>query len=103
MRPSGSPKTLARRRRLAVALWVQGLNWRKVARRVHVSARSVYQWRQTWRTGGAAALAPKLAPVQLRHVQAVDGAYCLRILLRHLRRQCHSALALWLDSPGPCP
>jgi hypothetical protein len=45
MRPFGSPKTLERRRRRAVALLQQGLSVREVARRVQASVRSVSQWR----------------------------------------------------------
>ena len=62
MRPFGSPKTLERRRRRTVALLAQGLNLREVARRVQASVSSVYQWRQVWRHGGDAALAPKPVP-----------------------------------------
>jgi transposase len=62
MRPFGSPKTLERRRRRAVALLQQGLSLREVARRVQASVTSVWQWRETWRQGGEAALAPKPVP-----------------------------------------
>jgi transposase len=59
MRPFGSPKTLERRRRRAVALLQQGLSLREVARRVQASVSSVAQWRAAWQQGGEAALAPK--------------------------------------------
>src|SRR5215813_10130894 len=62
MRPFGSPKTLERRRRRAVALLQQGLSLHEVARRVQASVSSVSQWRAAWQQGGDAALAPK--PVQ---------------------------------------
>jgi transposase len=62
MRPFGSPKTLERRRRRAVALLQQGLSLREVARRVQASVSSVSQWRAAWQQGGEAALAPKPGP-----------------------------------------
>ena len=62
MRPFGSPKTLERRRRRAVALLQQGLSLREVARRVQASVSSVSQWQKAWRQGGEAALTPKPVP-----------------------------------------
>ena len=62
MRPFGSPKTLERRRRRAVALLQQGLSLHEVARRVQASVSSVSQWRAAWQQGGDAALAPKPVP-----------------------------------------
>jgi transposase len=62
MRPFGSPKTLERRRRRAVALLQQGLSLREVARRVSASVSSVSEWRKAWQQGGEAALAPKPVP-----------------------------------------
>jgi transposase len=62
MRPFGSPKTLERRRRRAVALLQQGLSLREVARRVQASVSSVSQWRKAWQRGGEVALAPKPVP-----------------------------------------
>jgi transposase len=62
MRPFGSPKTLERRRRRAVALLQQGLSLREVARRVQASVSSVSQWRKAWQQGGEAALTPKPVP-----------------------------------------
>src|SRR5215831_9202477 len=62
MRPFGSPKTLERRRRRAMALLHQGLSLREVARRVQASVSSVSQWRAAWQQGGDAALAPKPVP-----------------------------------------
>jgi transposase len=62
MRPFGSPKTLERRRRRAVALLQQGLSLREVARRVQASVSSVSQWQAAWQQGGDAALAPQLVP-----------------------------------------
>ena len=59
MRPFGSPNTLERRRRRAIALLQQGLSLHEVARRVQASVSSVWQWRNAWQHGGEAALAPK--------------------------------------------
>jgi transposase len=62
MRPYGSPNTLERRRRRAVALLAQGLSLSEVAGRVQASVGSVYRWRQAWGRTGEAALAPKPVP-----------------------------------------
>jgi transposase len=62
MRPFGSPKTLERRRRRAVALLQQGVSVREVARRVSASVSSGSEWRNAWQQGGEAALAPKPGP-----------------------------------------
>jgi transposase len=85
MRPFGSPKTLERRRRRAIALLAQGLSLREVARRVQASASSVYQWRQAWRTGGEAALAPKQAPGRPRKLTDQQGEQLLQLLLQGAR------------------
>ncbi len=45
-----------------MALLAQGLSLTEVARRVQASVSSVYQWREAWRQGGEAALAPKPVP-----------------------------------------
>jgi transposase len=70
MRPYGSPKTLERRRRRAIALLAKGLTLSQVARRVQASVGAVYQWRQAWRTGGEEALAPKPVPGRPRKLTA---------------------------------
>lgn len=62
MRPYGSPKTLEKRRRRAMALLAQGLSLSEVARRVQASVGSVHQWRQAQAHGGEAALAAKPVP-----------------------------------------
>jgi transposase len=85
MRPFGSPKTLERRRRRAIALLAQGLSLREVARRVQASASSVYQWRQAWRTGGEAALAPKQAPGRPRKLTDQQGEQLLQLLRQGAR------------------
>jgi transposase len=82
MRPFGSPKTLERRRRRAVALLQQGLSLRAVARRVQASASSVYQWRQAWQNGGEAALAPKQAPGRPRQLTDQQCEQLQQLLLR---------------------
>jgi transposase len=73
MRPYGSPKMLAKRRRRALGLLAQGLSLSEVARRVQVSVGSVYQWRQAWRAGGEVAVAPKPVPGRPRQLTAQHG------------------------------
>ena len=80
MRPFGAPKTLARRRRRAMALLQQGLSLREVARRVQASVSSVSQWRAAWRQGGEAALAPKPAPGPACRLTDQQCAQLLRLL-----------------------
>jgi transposase len=43
----------------AAALFEQGVRPPQVARRLRVSAKSAYQWRRRWRTGGDSALTSK--------------------------------------------
>ena len=81
MRPYGSPETLERHRRRAIALVEQGLSLSEVARRVQASVDSVYQWRQAWRTGGEGTLAPKPAP----------GAPCYRPFFLRRNVVCQEA------------
>jgi transposase len=85
MRPFGSPKTLERRRRRAVALLQQGLSLREVARRVQALVSSVAQWQQTWRTGGEAALAAKAGPGRLRKLPDPQREQLLQLLLQGAR------------------
>lgn len=82
MRPYGSPKTLERRRRRAIALLEEGLSLSEVARRVQASVGSVYQWRQAWRTGGEAALAPKPVPGRPRQLTDAQRQQLLHLLLQ---------------------
>jgi transposase len=82
MRPYGSPKTLEKRRRRAVALLAQGLSLSEVARRVQASVGSVSQWRQAWASGGEAALAAK--PVAGRPRKLTDQR-CQELLQRLLK------------------
>jgi transposase len=81
MRPFGSPKTLERRRRRAVVLLQQGLSLHEVARRVQASVSSVSQWRNAWRQGGEAALAPKPVPGRRRKLTAPQLAPLRQLLL----------------------
>ena len=85
MRPYGTPQTLERRRRHAVALLAQGLSLSEVARRVQASVSSVYQWQQAWRTGGEAALAPKAVPGRPRKLSDQQRAQLLPLLLQGAR------------------
>lgn len=85
MRPYGSPKTLERRRRRAIALLARGLTLSQAARRVQASVGSVYQWRQAWRTGGEAALAPRPVPGRPRKLTAQPGEPLVHILLQGAR------------------
>lgn len=62
MRPIGSPKSLEKRRRRAMALLSQGLSLNEVARRVKASVASVHRWQQASRAGGSSALDPKPVP-----------------------------------------
>src|SRR5688572_24406493 len=85
MRPYGSPKTLERRRRRAITLLEQGLSLSEVARRVQASVGSVYQWRQAWRTGGEAALAPKSVSGAPRKLTDQQRAQVVQLLLQGAR------------------
>jgi len=73
MRPYGSPKTLEKRRRRAIALLEQGLSLSEVARRVQASVGAVYQWQQAWAQGGEAALVAKPVPGRPRKLTAPQG------------------------------
>lgn len=85
MRPFGSPKTLERRRRRAVALLQQGLGLRAVARRVQASVSSVSQWRAAWQQGGDAALAPKPVPGAPRKLTDQQHEQLVPLLLQGAR------------------
>ena len=70
MRPHGSPAELERRRRRAVELLGRGLTLSAVARQVGAAVSAVWQWRETVRRKGAAALAAKPAPGRPRKLSA---------------------------------
>ncbi len=82
MRPDGSPKTLEKRRRRAIALLDQGLSLSEVARRVQASVGAVSPWRQAWAQGGAAALAPTPVPGRPRKLTARQGEHRQQRLLK---------------------
>jgi putative transposase len=62
----------------AAGMFEQGISPVQVAQRLRVSAKSAYQWRRRWRSGGEAALASRgpggtacrLSPAQLAKLQA---------------------------------
>jgi transposase len=85
MRPFGSPKTLERRRRRAVALLQQGLSLREVARRVQASVSSVSRWRRAWTQGGEAALAPTPVPGCPRKLTDAQCTQLLHLLSKGAR------------------
>jgi transposase len=85
MRPDGSPKTWARRRRRALALLTQGRTLSQVARRVQASVGSVYQWRPAWRTGGEEALTPKPVPGRPRQLTVRPCEQLVHILSQGAR------------------
>jgi transposase len=85
MRPYGSPKTLEKRRRRAVALLAPGLSLREVARRVQASGGSVSQWRQAWASGGEASLAAKPVPGRPRKLTDQPCQQLLQLLLKGAR------------------
>jgi transposase len=87
MRPYGAPKTLERRRRRAIALLEDGLSVGEVAHRLQASVGSVYRWRQTWRTGGEAALAPKPVPGRPGKLTAGQRRQLLHLLWQGARAQ----------------
>jgi transposase len=82
MRPYGSPKTLEKRRRRAIALLGQGLSLSEVARRVQASVGAVSQWRQAWAQGGEAALAPKPVPGRPGKLTARQSEHLQQLLLK---------------------
>jgi transposase len=59
MRPFGSPKLLARRRRRAMRYLREGLALREVARRLNASVSSVSTWRDAYQARGEAGLDPR--------------------------------------------
>jgi transposase len=85
MRPCGSPKTLERRRRRAVALLHQGLSLREVARRVQASVSSVSPWQKAWRQGGETALTPTPGPGRRCNLTAPHLAPLRQLLLKGAR------------------
>lgn len=62
MRPHGTPTSLERRRRRAIALLKTGRPYRSVATEVGASLSSVVRWHQTYRKRGLRGLRPKPNP-----------------------------------------
>jgi transposase len=81
MRPIGSPKSLEKRRRRAMALLSKGLSLHEVARRVKASAASVHRWQQASRSGGSSALDPKPVPGRPGKLTDAQRAKLLDLLL----------------------
>lgn len=82
MRPYGSPNTLERRRRKAVALLERGVSLAETARRVGAAVSSVWEWREAHRRGGPAALASKPVPGRPRKLSVRCAARLWEILLQ---------------------
>ena len=94
MRPYGSPKTLGKRRRRAIALLEQGLSLSEVARQAQASVGAVCHWQQAWAQGGEAALAAKPVPGRPRQLTTHQGEQ-LPQLLRQGARAYGFPHALW--------
>ena len=62
MRPHGSPVTLERRRRNAIALLRRGYTYRAVSERLEASLSSVVRWCQSYRRSGRHGLAARPTP-----------------------------------------
>ena len=88
MRPNGSPKTLERRRRKAIALLNSGKNLPEVARRVGASVSSVFRWQQTYLAGGQSALDPKPVPGRPNKLDPSQIDRLFEILLNGARAWC---------------
>lgn len=82
MRPSGSPKTLERRRRRAIGLLGGGLSLTEAARRVGSSVSSVSRWQEAHAQGGSEALAPKPVPGRPRRLKDRQLHRLLAILVK---------------------
>ncbi len=82
MRPFGSPKTLERRRRKAIAFLHSGMGVAHVARRIGSSISSVLRWKEDHETGGDKALSPKPVPGRPRKLKGKEIKRLLKILLR---------------------
>ena len=82
MRPFGSPKTLERRRRRAIALLEQGLSPSDVARRVGADPSSIWRWREAHSAGGEEALAPRPVPGRPPELRTAQQERLWKILLK---------------------
>jgi len=81
MRPYGSPNSLEKRRRRAVALLAEGLEVPQVARCLRVSRPSVYRWRKAVTQGGGAAIEARPVPGRPARLGPADRARLLEVLL----------------------
>ncbi len=82
MRPNGSPKTLERRRRKAVALLKQGLSFHEVGRRIGCHASSVMRWSNAVAKSGSEGLKPRPAPGRPCRLTAKQKERLVRYLLK---------------------
>jgi transposase len=60
MRPSGSPKTLEKRRMKAMAFWQKGMRPVDIAAKLKVDRRSVRRWKASFSKQGAESIKAKL-------------------------------------------
>jgi transposase len=81
MRPCGSPKTLEKRRRKALALLKKGLSLSQVATLVGASVPSVFRWKQAYGRGGEQALAAKAVSGRPRKLAPKECKRLVKILL----------------------
>ena len=82
MRPPGSPRTLERRRRRAIALLEQGFQPVEVASQLGVDRRSVRRWKAAYHEGGEAAIEARAAPGRPSALDAKAKARLERLLLK---------------------
>lgn len=82
MRPPGSPRTLERRRRRAIALLEQGFQPVEVASQLGVDRRSVRRWKAAYQKGGEAAIEARVAPGRPSALDDKAKARLERILLK---------------------
>ena len=74
MRPPGSPASLERRRRKAIALFPLGHTYRAIAEKVGAALSSVVRWRQSYRQSGRRGLKARPAsgrPCRLTNQQKI--------------------------------
>lgn len=82
MRPPGSPRTLERRRRRAIALLEQGFQPVEVASQLGVDRRSVRRWKAAYQKGGESAIETQAAPGRPSALNDKAKARLERILLK---------------------
>jgi len=98
MRPPGSPASLERRRRKAIALFPLGHTYRAIAEKVGAALSSVVRWRQSYRQSGRRGLKARPAsgrPCRLTNQQKIHlGDYTgARRAGRRLRQRSMDAEA----------